>query len=181
MKRWWRVLGIVLAVTMLFTSTVAAECPDGWNLPGEVGTVEVSMPYEPGSLGTEFDVIVGGVGEGYSISNGVWAGWCADSIVDIYALTPYPVRILSSLDPNLAAVCPTCADDEQWDKINYLLNHRLPGASWMDVQAAIWYLSDAAPSFDLIPWTAGPLAQVMVDDANANVWAFARPPARSRP
>jgi hypothetical protein len=188
MKRWWRVLGIVLLVSMLLTSAASAgTCGSYLYLPDEVGTVKMGSPYQDGTLGTYFDLILGGVDGGFDIRDDTWPGWCADW--NLFIEGPYPPtndpyvytlpRIYSSLDPELSLKCPTCAGDEQWDKINWLLNNRpvgsINGPNFWEMQAAIWYLADTdAPDLaylwpsSLMPSYSTAKIAELVADAHAN-------------
>ena len=95
--------------------------------------------------------------DGYDVDDGVRTGWCPDEHVYIYLGRTYDAYLYSSYDPNL----PSWAqDDEQWDYVNYILNHKHPDASMMDIQQAIWYFTDAGH-----PMPTDPEAKAMVDDA----------------
>jgi hypothetical protein len=96
-----------------------------------------------------FDVNIQGIDETvdppYDVWNGWYDGWCADSTVLIVpdGVKEYNVKMYLSTDENL----PAYADnDEQWDKINYMLNQYINGeydfANWRDFQNAIWHFAD---------------------------------------
>ena len=132
-----------------------------WNLPETAG---LRIAHYPGWSNNYFDLQLSGVGTGYDISDGVWTGWCADEHVYIYLNTNYTADVYSSYDPNL----PLWADDdEQWDYINYILNHKHPNASMTDIQQAIWYFADAG-----YPMPTDAEAVAMVNDALANGAGF---------
>ncbi len=70
-----------------------------------------------------------------------YAGWCADMGVSIGEGT-HTFTVYSSLNPSSL---PTAIVKLNWDKINYVINHK-NGADWMTVQAVIWhYLGQSAP------------------------------------
>jgi hypothetical protein len=62
--------------------------------------------------------------------------------METYTAIPY-----SSCDPLLASKCPTCVDDEQWDRINYMLNQDLRkySATYQDIQNSMWFFADLDP------------------------------------
>ena len=128
-----------------------------WKLPECDINVKVKSP---GTNNNYFDITLSGVGSNHDISDGVWTGWCADKNVFITPGKTYSMTAYSSYDTNLPT---TAQDDEQWDKINYLLNNKHPSASMNDIQTAIWYFADSS-----YPYPSDPEARSMVDDANAN-------------
>jgi hypothetical protein len=130
-----------------------------WTLPD----YEVSVTISPGAPDSYFDVELAGVGDGYNISDGSWNGWCVDTEVNILAY--FDALVYSSYDSFLPA---WACDDEQWDYINYILNHKHPDAGMWDIQWAIWYFSDVGIE---IPDTL-PIATEMVNDALANGEGF---------
>jgi len=145
---------------MYFTYTVQ-EPPKDWNLP--TGQVKLRLgKYLPGYAGTYFDVALSNVGTGYDIYDETWPSWCVDSHVYIYPSTDYWPYAYSSLDPDLGTKCPYCVDDEDWEYVNYILNHKDPTATWKEVQAAIWYFTDENPDYQGY-WTSK--SQAMVDNA----------------
>jgi hypothetical protein len=88
-----------------------------------------------------------------TVPPGSYLGWCIDTADSIdNGPEDYNVLMFSSTDPNLdtelAALgytyhftypsTDTKASAAQWNQLNYLLNHPLNGASYWDMQAAIW-------------------------------------------
>jgi len=81
-----------------------------------------------------------------------YPGWCADSGVYV-ASSPYQAILIPSNDlPDDEQIY---SDDEQWCKINYLMNQwsakAYTGASWVDIQQVIWYYSDAGYTINSVP------------------------------
>jgi hypothetical protein len=114
--------------------------------PGNEGYGSASNP--PITQLTYFDLLLQNFPAGYDVGNGYWPGFCADSTVLIYTGNNYNVQLYDSRDPMLPAYAN---NDEQWDKVNFLLNHWddvAPGAHWKTLQAAIWYFTDATPGGD---------------------------------
>jgi hypothetical protein len=88
-----------------------------------------------------------------TVPAGTYLGWCID-ISNSISNGPdsYGVLMYSSCDPNLDAelvalgltyhftypATDTNATAAQWNQVNYILNHKLSGASYWDVQAAIF-------------------------------------------
>ena len=117
--------------------------------------------------------------DGCSISNGLppYSGMCADLegwILDSPSSGAiYQVHLLSSVDnPNSAPPF-----DRPWNNINYILNHYPipdPDYSWLDVQAAIWQLTNPQPS-PTLPYGCAvdeDMVNAILLDANNNGDAF---------
>jgi hypothetical protein len=116
----------------------------GWNLPD---TATVQYVFSGGD--SYFDGILSNVPAGYDITNQTYEAWCADSQVFIDG-KENEAQLYSSLDSELEIHCPAdCVDDEQWDKINYILNqdYSSQGATWKEIQNAIWYFADDTPDY----------------------------------
>jgi hypothetical protein len=142
---------------MYFTYTVQPPYKL-WNLPE--GPASLRINADPGTSTNYFDLKLWNVGSGYDIGDGVYTGWCADEYVYIYLNTNYAADVHSSFDPNLPS---WASDDEQWDYINYILNHKHPSASMNAIQQALWYFADAG-----YPTPTDPEAAAMVNNALAN-------------
>lgn len=111
------------------------------------------------------DIHVSNLPDETDFSNGVYTGWCIQPRIT-GLLHGEPATIYSSLNKNL----PSDLAALSWDKVNYVLNHKIRGAGktdlefFKDVQTAIWLLvGDNNPEFGI-----SPEAQQMVDDANAH-------------
>lgn len=138
-----------------------------WKLP-KIVTEQIIMGY-PGSNNHSFDIQLSNIRGKYSISNGVYNGWCVDGEKDILIGEPGTeqgiydnVAVYSSLNMFYAWNIPTYIKSLDWNRINYILNHHNPETSWVDIQAAILYFAN---DFDL---TDFPDAQALVDDALEN-------------
>jgi hypothetical protein len=160
---------IALAIVAL-TGAASAYDPLGLNLPDDPVTLRIT------SVGGQayINVQLSNIDPGYDIENGDYWGWCVDADDIIY----YPVnynncRLYSSYDnevPNYVAV-------DDWDKINYIVNQfrdgAYSGATYKEVQAAIWYFTprdhDVSYYVADAEWTIGwDLYDDIVADANAN-------------
>ena len=145
-----------LVISVFLVASVAA--PD----------CEVSLPPGPVTMvvhnGTisYFDTTLSDVPSGFDITNGVYLGWCIDTSVEIPRGTEFSVMLYSSCEP------PVDLEGYEWDKVNYILNHKPPTALMTDIQDAIW----AFVNLDGLLTPTTPEAQAMVDDAEANGAGF---------
>jgi len=103
-----------------------------------------------------FDMKLSNVPVGYDIRDGAFHGWCIQKSIYMTQGVNHAVVLYSSLDPDLLEEF----QDDDWDKVNYVINHKLGDRS--DVQKVIWYYicEDSMPSeID---------AQEMIKDADLN-------------
>ena len=112
--------------------------------------------------GAAFGLELSGVPAGYAISDGVYDGWCVDEDIPLFFFVTYEVDIYSSYDPAL----PPALQDDDWDMVNYVLNHKHPMAGDYSIQEAISYFVGT----EVAPFTVW--AQLMVADALANGEGF---------
>lgn len=108
--------------------------PQNVQLPA--APVGVRLDYGPsvGRPDRYFQVTISGMPLGFSVFNGIYRGWCADSYV-YQLLGTNPVRLYSTYGTSM----PANDQNANWDKVNWLLNHK-KGMAMGDVQAAIWLL-----------------------------------------
>ncbi|MFM1770281.1 MAG: hypothetical protein RJA22_2810, partial [Verrucomicrobiota bacterium] len=103
---------------------------------------------------------------GYVLTNGSYPGWCADYDVVIESGIEYkPVAYLSTqpLPPHLT--------DPNWNRINYILNHKQGTA--FDVQGAIWrFIGGPVAPFDPVFGTLTTAGSNMVAAATAHGASF---------
>ncbi|RNI15977.1 VPXXXP-CTERM sorting domain-containing protein [Methanohalophilus sp. RSK] len=168
-------VAILFAIISIATAenTEAEECCPV-EIPSAIITVEANPV--PGSNGNYFDLQLSDVPAGYDISNGTWTGWCADSRVFITPEILYDTNIYCSENSSMPDYTN---DDEQWDKVNYVINRYRDGAydsqfssttnNWKEVQAAIWNLTDTNPNYQGYFTTA---SQYIINDAHANGTEF---------
>ena len=123
----------------------------------------VSMEVYWGS-NSYLDTTLWNIGEGYNVTNGMYTGWCADQTHYIYIAKEYEAMLYSSYDPNM----PEYAKDEDWDMVNYILNHKNPAATPQDVQDAIWFFVGGSSS----AYPSDPEALAMVEEALQNGEGF---------
>jgi hypothetical protein len=108
------------------------------------------------SANSYFQATLSNVATGYDVTNGTYTAWCVDGYDYIYFDHTYHPTLMSSYDDNL----PTYAQSPDWDKINYIINHKQGTAD--DIQAAILYFKGGGD----MPTSAYGIA--MVDSALAN-------------
>jgi hypothetical protein len=128
---------------------VIKDCWKDVSLP--TGFIRLRGWYPNGTY-SYWRIELGNVPTGFDVWNGIWSGWCAEPNVYMNQNTWYDVRLWSTLDPTI----PPRVQNDGWDNVNYLLNHKHPDATFNDVQAAIWYLLGRAayPSDAEARWMA---------------------------
>ncbi|MCK5030325.1 MAG: PKD domain-containing protein [Thermoplasmatales archaeon] len=138
------------------SSTFTQDCNPVENLPSGV----TLTAYHPGSS-SYFDSIISDVPLGYDIMNGAYKGWCVQMWVYIPLEQPNTVDLYSSCDDE---GMPESFQNENWSKINYVLNHN--NGNQKDIQTVIWYYTNG----DFDPFdgynTSDPDVQVMIDEAD---------------
>jgi hypothetical protein len=138
-----------------------------WKLPKT--PITIKMDQFPDYNNHTFGIELSNVGAGYSVHNGVYAGWCADYDTTFGSHTdPFTATLYSSL--NLSHV-PTYLKDVPWDMLNYVVNHYDPTVDYYDVQLAIWYFTNTG-----IEQTTA--SQTLVDDALAHGTGFVPGPGQ---
>lgn len=159
----------IIVSILLFSAIGAKKIPDKPNdvvLPQEVQNCLLELPPDPVTMqvvyeltSSEFITTLFGVPAGYDVSNGPYPGWCIDYRNPIPINTDILVKLYSSYCP------PGHLEDDNWDLVNYLLNHKSAGADWYDIQTAIWGLINFG---NPAPPPSDPLGQGMVANAIAN-------------
>lgn len=121
-------------------------------LPGQ----PVTMNVYDGTV-SYFDIYLYDVPEGLDVTNGYYVGWCADRSVHMPREQNLTVRLYNSYD----LLLPLPLRDKDWDKVNYILNHK-GDATKEDIQDAFWYLLNDYP-YDLISEKAKTLVDTAPD------------------
>jgi SdrD B-like domain/PKD domain len=151
MKKWIVPLGICTLLTFsMLTITVAAE--PTVRLP----TSTITMKAVNGSI-SWFDMTLSDVPDGFDITNGIHQGWCVEIGVNMTRNVNHQVRLYSSYDPAM----PTTFRDANWNKINYVINHKQGDRK--SIQQVIWWFANKDP---IAPTDTDALA--MRDEADAN-------------
>jgi hypothetical protein len=133
--------GLCLAVIMaaaVLAPAVKGDCTTCslQNLKLPTGPVGVQLDYGPyvGQSDIYFRATISGMPLGYSVFNGTYHAWCADAYV--YQLVgTNPVHLYSTYGNSM----PAGDQNANWDKVNWLLNHK-KGSAMVDIQAAMWLL-----------------------------------------
>ncbi|MBM3332333.1 hypothetical protein FJY68_10895 [candidate division WOR-3 bacterium] len=103
---------------------------------------EGSLPYFPPST---FTVSLTGITETFydvwNYPDTSYPGWCAEHDKGILVFNGFN-EYLTKLHSTENWMLPGYPDihPDRWDNVNYLLNHKLPGATADDIQVAIWWL-----------------------------------------
>ena len=153
------IIGIVLA-GILLCGVVSAD------LPSSVQATITSIYSIPGSQ-YYWSVYVNH-GSGDIPTGSTWGGWCVDSQKGIGAGT-YTFPVYSSL--NINAGSPAYLQTINWNKVNYVINHKSVAHNNMQaIQAAIWHYDGGIPTsthaYDSWFTSADYLAMVAAADAN---------------
>jgi len=120
------VIGLLLISTTLVGAYVSVN---GIQLPDD----PVTLNAVDGTT-TYFDITLSGVPAGNDVVNGNYPGWCADFGINMPRNTNILVTLYDSYDS-----LPARAQDDDWDKVNWILNNK-DGYSVMDIQQAFWHL-----------------------------------------
>ncbi len=109
-----------------------------------------------------------GIGSGFDIGNTTYAGWCVQFFSGtLQSQTVYQGNVYNTLSSNL----PPALQNENWDLINYLLNHKQGGKD--DVQQAIYFFTDGITN------NLSSAAVSMIVDATANGEGFVPLPGQT--
>ena len=155
MKKWIVVFVIcTLIACSLLTLTVSASTP---NVQLPSATVYMQAEY-----GTEywFDITLSNVSVGKDITNGNYHGWCVQKDMKM-SDAQHGVKLKSSYDFDNLSIGFQNIGQENWNKINYIINHR-DGVSRNNTQMAIWNITD---NVDLSTYND---SRALVNAANLN-------------
>ena len=125
------------------------EFPMWMNLPEDEFTLTTSAQGSPGEMGTYFDIVLSGIGEGYKIGNQMYGVWCGDKDNTIYLNNTYTMVAISSLSTELPGDLTLTAD--QIRQMNFFYNNLTdiipdfdyndPSAHWEDIQNTFWTIA----------------------------------------
>jgi len=107
-----------------------------------------------------FDLTLSDIPLGYDIINGTYHGWCVQKTINMTQHVNHTVLLYSCYDPFL----PVEYQNNHWDKINYLLNHKQGNPT--SIQQAIWYFTNNED------YSSNPDAAAMVCDAEQHGTGF---------
>jgi len=149
-------------ITTIGTHTNVLGCGPGGGSGGGSGNNPciVSLPPDPVTMNTYysydnsfFKTTLSNVPSGYDIWNGLYDGWCVQYGTYIPINEDFLVDLYSSYCP------PAHLVDDDWNKVNYILNHKLSNW-WEDIQTAIWHFVNFGPN----TYTPTTLGQQMIDE-----------------
>lgn len=145
---------LAVLVCSTLTMTVAAFDPTV-RLPTQLVTMRAVC-------GTEsyFEMTLSDIPAGFDITNGTYRGWCVQKDIQMTQGVSHTVLLFSSYDSQM----PDSFRCENWDKINYVLNHKQGGRQ--SVQDVLWYYTN------LSQFPSDPDAQAMIADADAHGKGF---------
>jgi hypothetical protein len=119
-------VGLLLLSTTLvgaYVSVSGIRLPD---VPVTMNVVDAQATY--------FNITLSGVPAGNDVTNGLYPGWCSDFGIHM----PRNTNLVVTLYDSYGAL-PARAQDPDWSKVNWILNHK-NGYVMMDIQQAFWYL-----------------------------------------
>ena len=130
------------------------EC-DGGTTPDKIVNLPdftiTSVPTTPGVVGPSYwDHAITGTGydgpggdNPYNVWDDTWVGWCVSEETYIVPGQTYTFDLMSSYDP----ANPWEGNyDWSWFCVNYIINNKPQGATWQQIQKAIWYFIDGGYS-----------------------------------
>lgn len=163
-----RIVIIAILMTLVFSAVTSIAVDTSSEPTVQLPTGYVTMTAEYGA-NSWFVMDISDVPDGYDVTDGQYYGWCAqEDILMVREGVDHTVVLYSSYDPDM----PQSFRNDNWDKINYLINHKQGNRT--SVQNAIWYYIDGMdiPSED-------PDAQAMIADANTNGSGFVPQPGET--
>ena len=128
---------VAIIATLLQTNTAFAQDTPDLNLPpNPPGVVAEVSPVSPSGEDYYLDVTLSGFESGFDvIPNVPYGAWCDDPYSGPPPYDPRNASLYSTYDSNM----PADVSNIEWDKINYLLNHKQGQPNYV-IQPAIWYL-----------------------------------------
>lgn len=158
---------LILLASLFLPNYVMAASQTELSDPNLDFGIPAMVEYSDWLKGTNstLDIRLSAVPSNPDLPNGEYVGWCIQPRIT-GLLHNESATIYSSLSESL----PSDLTGLPWDKVNYVLNHKIRGAGktdiefFKDVQTAIWLLlGDQEPEFGI-----SPEAQQMVDAAIAH-------------
>jgi len=146
------IIGIIGILMFSVTTVIADDCNPDLTVP----TGFMTMMVEDGE-NSWFTMYISGIPSGYNIENGTYLAWCLQQNVIMSRGVNHTVSIYSSYDPEM----PEHFQDNNWSKINYLINHK-QDYTRNSIQHAIWHF------IDNYEYPTDPDAQVLIADVNEN-------------
>jgi PKD repeat protein len=159
MKSKKKILMIGIAVALAFSgiNVIADDCNPTVRLPSNYATMVVEF-----GTNSYFKVNLSDVPPGFDITNGEYLSWCVQYGILMAKGVNHTIALYSSYDPNM----PSSFQDENWSKVNYVLNHKQDyNLNRILLQKVIWYLIDE--NYKLPPDPVDDVLK-MISDADEN-------------
>jgi len=118
-----------------------------------------------------FEMTLFAIPAGYDITNGLYPGWCVQRDKSMTRGVNHTTRLYSSYD----AAMPVYFQSPNWDKVNYLINHK-QGSSKGSIQNAIWYF---VCNYDVPSNDTEAYALIAATNAADNVSSFVPQPGEN--
>jgi hypothetical protein len=151
-----KILAIGLLLMLLSSpNIVATPAPPIIRLPTNLVTMKAVY-----GTTSYFDITLTDIPLGYDIINGTYHGWCLQKTINMTQHVNHTILLYSCYDPSL----PIDFQNSNWDKINYLLNHKQ--GTPKSIQQAIWYYTNNESC------TGDPDAYAMVTNAEQHGTGF---------
>ena len=173
-----KILALLLFVVLMIALLAAVfagggkpvQADDSMKLPG----VFVQMRVVDGAS-SYFQITLSRVMESNLwVANGSYIGWCADHETPMPRDTNIDIFLYSSIDPPNFEFSGINLKNQQWDMVNYILNHK-HGGNRIDVQHALWHFVNVSGSFEL---NLSPTSLAIIEDAEANGNGFTPAPGQ---
>ncbi|MBN1280954.1 MAG: PKD domain-containing protein [Candidatus Thermoplasmatota archaeon] len=155
-------VSILLVLICAAIPTIATPTSPIVRLPNEYITMNASEGTQSWFVMTLSDIPVG-----YDVTNGQYPGWCIQKDVSMTRNVNHTVLMYSSYDTAM----PASYISENWDKINYVINHKQGDKH--SIEQVLWYYlcND--------PFPTDPSAQALVNDTELNGEGFVPGPGES--
>jgi hypothetical protein len=124
------VMGLVFLAMLICATLNIAAAPSAPTV--RLPTQLVTMNAQYGDV-SWFTTTLSGIPAGFDIIDGTYQGWCVQKNIRMTQRVNHTVLLYSSDDPSL----PKEFQNNNWDKINYLLNHKTGDRT--SIQKAIWH------------------------------------------
>ena len=160
------IASMIVLATISACLLVQAEPPTDKEPYVRLPTDYVTMKAEYGSI-SWFEMTLSKVSDGFDIQNGEYQGWCIEKDIFMTRGVNHQVVLYSCLDSKL----PETFQDDDWDKVNYIINHK--NGSRDSIQDTIWYYICE----DSLPEDTD--AQSMIEEADENGEGFIPKPGEN--
>lgn len=155
MKKWIVIFVMCTLITCTALTLSASASKPTVRLPSSIAYIHATY----GAL-YWFDITLSGIAPGHDITNGIYPGWCVQKDMKM-SDSDHPVYLISSYDFNNLSTGFQNIGQVNWNKINYIINHR-QGTSRNDTQMAIWNITD---NVDISTYND---SKALINDANQN-------------